>query len=169
MLELDCIALVVFKIFIHIPMYQPNSGSLHQTNKVHAKPMNFFNSNSDAKDQDAKFESSPIPRIPASMISGYCNQTISIFGRALGVDHDNGKVHIQCPISGETLIVPLDKTNQTNDSAEFSVNNEFILKVGSSPQSLTIVDHASLTDNFDFSSYEFLTNLMLYQCKPLFN
>ena len=126
------------------------------------KNQDFFNNRQDA--QEPKQESTPVPRIPANLISGYCNQTISLFGRALGVDQDNGKVHIQCPISGETLIVALD----TGVSADFSVNNQFILKIGANPQNIVVTDHSSLTDNFDFNSYEFLMNLMQSQCRPLF-
>uniref|UniRef100_A0A7S4KFG7 Uncharacterized protein n=1 Tax=Paramoeba aestuarina TaxID=180227 RepID=A0A7S4KFG7_9EUKA len=136
-------------------MYQRNQSSYHPQmagNKGHF-------GNVPAEQNEAQ-QSNPIPRVSADMLHSFCNQTVALFGRAIGVDHDNRKVHVQCPISGETLILPVVKTANPDEELQFSVHNEFILEVGRSPKELTLLDHTSLTDNFDFEAYGRLMRLM---------
>ncbi|KNH09276.1 cytochrome C oxidase copper chaperone [Perkinsela sp. CCAP 1560/4] len=152
-------------------MYQRNNSSVSapsSVNKVQSNQMNYYNAPT-AEFSETPNETGIIPRVTASMLPSFCNQTVALFGRAIGVDHDNWKVHVQCPLSGETLILPVQRSGAQNDELQFSVHNEFILKIGASPKNLVLVDHSSLTDNFDYDSYKYLMQLMWGHCAYLFH
>mmetsp|Transcript_759 Transcript_759/g.1118 ORF Transcript_759/g.1118 Transcript_759/m.1118 type:complete len:140 (+) Transcript_759:63-482(+) len=108
-----------------------------------------------------------IPRITLNMLPDFCNQTVTFFGRATGVDHENWKVHTECPLSSETLVLSVEQGDP--EKLKFSVNNQFLLKVGKTPQEVSLLGHVSLTDNFDFESYKGLMQHMWGHTANLFH
>ena len=106
------------------------------------------------------------PRVTANMFPQHSGRAVVLIGKVLeirSIDAATTGVYILCPVSGVEFMAQLhpDKLN------ELGVMDEFFLRLGSDGPHI-IISFGMVTDDFDFTVYTGLVDLIWSHASPIF-